>query len=611
MLFAMQTMPSLASTPVRMVQAAPVSEPGAPRAVARSITMSRAEYEACQARDELGFKAAIEALTQKALIRGLASIDYKTAIATEWRTGRVDEVIDKRVDQAMGEIKDETSWANLLQSLAYKEKAQELATAVAERVYKSDAIRIAIEGLATGVGGQIGRAIELATVDAAEPALACMQAFLGPRYGATIARIVAADAGREFTIEPGRGRAAVSTGAVLAEGSEGIAGAVVLLVRRQLSNMTTRIGQRVVGALLGRLVAVVAGGVGIVLIAKDIWDFRFGVLPIIATEMKSAETKERVREELAKAISEQITEHTREIASKTAERVVDIWQEFRRAHIKVLELAERSEPFKRFLEAQKPENLARLDEVVALVLASDGERGVLKRLDDGTLHQAVNTIAPEAIVIARETRSLETALQWAALAGSALPKVVEYELYRRTAPQELSKAALTRVLGLGDRLAITRLAAVKRSARDVLFDVDDGDLKMLARGVTETELESLAGYMTGLEKSASQRVLRAVAQSPIKMQSLAPPSVRNAVLASRDQSAAIGMMLRSTSSLDPGSVIEDFGLAWNGRVSPILLWEKHPEMVGILALLAFFILMLLNRLLFGGRRRLTASAGGR
>ena len=35
--------------------------------------------------------------------------------------------------------------------------------------------------------------------------------------------------------------------------------------------------------MLGRLVSVVAGGVGLVLIAKDIWDFRHGVLPIIAT----------------------------------------------------------------------------------------------------------------------------------------------------------------------------------------------------------------------------------------------------------------------------------------------------------------------------------------
>ena len=132
-----------------------------------------------------------------------------------------------------------------------------------------------------------------------------------------------------------------------------MAGAVVLVVRRQLANMASRIGQRVVGSVLGRLVSVVAGGVGLVLIAKDIWDFRHGVLPIIATEMKSKETKEKVREELAKSVAEQIDDSLKEIAEKTAERVVEIWLEFRRAHAKVVELAERQDDFKRFLETRQ------------------------------------------------------------------------------------------------------------------------------------------------------------------------------------------------------------------------------------------------------------------
>ena len=574
--------------------------------------ITRADYEACQARDEAGFKNAIETLTAKSLANGLAGVDYKSVVANEWRKGNLDDVIDKRVDQAMAEVRDETSWAGLLQSLASKDKATELATAVAERVYKSDQIKVAIEGLATGVGLEVGRAIELGTVDAGEPALQCMKAFLGPRYGRTIASVVARDAGREFAIEPGKGGATVSTGAVLAEGGEGIAGAVVLLVRRQMSNMAGRIGQRIVGALLGRLVAVVAGGLGVVLIAKDIWDFRYGVLPIIATEMKSGDTKDKVKIELAKTIQEQIGEHTKEIASKTAERVVEIWQEFRRAHIKVLDLADRNEAFRAFLDVQKSENLARLDEIVALVLTAEGEAGVLKRLENGTLHQAVNTVHPVALEIAREQRSLETALQWSALAGDALPQIVEYEIHRRSKPENISKAALTRILSLGDRLAITRLSGIKAASRDVLFDLADGELKSLGRGLTEPELETLASYLTGLERSAGQRVLRTVASAPAKMQSLASERVRRAVVGSADQLAAVTMMLRSTSSLDPGSVMQDFDLAWRGRVSPILIWDKHPEALSVLGVFALIVLLLMRRLFFGGRRtRLPASAGGR
>ena len=196
----------------------------------------------------------------------------------------------------------------------------------------------------------LGKRIELATSDTAEPAQQCMQAFLGPRYGSTVARVVSKDAGKEYAIDPTKASAEVSTANVLAEGAGGITGAVILLVRRQLANMASRVGARIVGSVLSRVVASVAGGVGIVLIAKDIWDFRNGVLPIIATEMKSRDTKDKVQVELASAIKEQIGENLKEISAKTADRVVDIWRDFRRAHAKVLELADAHPAFKAFIE---------------------------------------------------------------------------------------------------------------------------------------------------------------------------------------------------------------------------------------------------------------------
>ncbi len=278
--------------------------------------MTRAEYEACQARDEQGFRVAVEALTRRSLEAGIAGFDYKAVVNDEWRRGNLDDVIDRQVDQAIGELRDESSWIQLWGTLASQQKARELATTAAERVYRSDAMKTALEGVATGIGKEIGKRIELATVDTAGPATQCVQAFLGPRYGATIARIVATGTGREYGVDPVKGTAQVSTGQVIVEGTDALAGTVVLLVRRQLANMASRIGQRVVGSILGRLVSMVAGGVGLVLIAKDIWDFRHGVLPIIGTEMKSKETKDKVREELAKSVSEQIGESIKDISEQ-------------------------------------------------------------------------------------------------------------------------------------------------------------------------------------------------------------------------------------------------------------------------------------------------------
>lgn len=575
-------------------------------APAAAQPLSKAEYEACQARDEAAFRTTIQGISVRALKAGIANVDYRAAVGDEWRRVGMDEIIDKRVDLAVEEVRKETSWGNLLQSLASQQKAQELATAVAERVYRSDAMKTSLEELAVGVGRAVGKQMEFASRDATEPALACLKAFVGARYGDTAARAVVGDAGKGIAVDPSKGAAEMSSGAVLRESSSGIAGAAVLLMRRQLANMATRVGQRVVGAVLARLVSVVAGGVGLVLIAKDIWDLRNGVLPIIATEMKSKENKDKVQEELTKTFAEQISAHVEEIGAATADRVIEIWRDFRSAHAEALGLAERNPKFKAFLDSLNPSLMPRLDEVVALTLAAEAEPGLLRRLDDGTLSTAVNTLPAPAMDIARETRSIDAGLKWSALAGNDLPKVVELSLYRRTTPDQLSRPTLQRLLALGDQLAIVRLASVDRSARDTLFELNDSDLKNLARSLTEDELSSLSRYLTGLQQGPREQVLRAVAANPATIHALSSERVRKAIVASSDQSAAVGMMLRSGGSLDTAAIAHDLRLVTEGRISPLLIWEKHPAVIIGLLFLGLIVLLLLRRLIFARPHRAAA-----
>lgn len=564
--------------------------------------ITRAEYEACQTRDEAAFRQAIEAVTTSALRRGLQGIDYRPIVNDEWRRGGFDEIMARRVDTAIEEIKNETSWTDLISSIASKETAQQLATAAAERVYRSDDVKRAIEGLAVGVGRELGKRIELATVDTAEPAMQCLKAFLGPRYGRTVAGAVSEDAGREFAIDPAKNQTTVTSGQILGESKDAIAGAVILIVRRQLAKIAARVGQRIVGAVLSRLVTVVAGGIGLVLIAKDVWELRHGVLPIIATEMKSTATRDKVQEELAKAISEQIGEHVREIGVGTAERIVEIWNDFRRAHAKVLEIADRNERFRQFIDTVHPQNLGRLDETVGLVLAAEGEPAILARLENGSLHQAVERMPQQAFEIARDLRSLEAAFRWMALAGDQLPRVVEHEIHRRNPPEEFNKAALQRLLRLDDRLAITRLAALKLSVREPLLELEDAGLKRLARAVGEAELASLSGYLTGLERGARQRLLSAVTEVPARLTLVSASGVREAIFASRDHAAALAIMLRSDSVFEVFAFLEDFRLVRDGKVSPRILWIRYPVALGLFGGLALLIFMLLWRGLFGRRR---------
>ena len=570
--------------------------------------VTRADIEACKSQDEASFRKAIADFTTYSLENSLQTVDYKALVDDEWRKGDVGAIIDARVDIAVKEVREETSWGSLLKTLAYREEAQKLATEVAERVYRSEVVTNALAALASGVGEQVGKRIEYAAKDAAQPALQCLQAYLGPRYGTTVSSLVSDDASKDFTVASEDGSASVTPGSVLRQTGGGATGIAILIVRRQLANLARSVGQRIVGSVLARLVSVVAGGVGVVLIAKDIWDFRHGVLPIIEDEMKSEETKEKVREVLAETIAEQIKSHVKEIGQSSADRVVGVWHEFRRAHLKALQLADSNPEFRAFLDTVGPDRLGRLDEVVAIVLASEGEAGIVKRLKNGTLDEAVNRLPDSALQIARATRSLESGLKWYAVAGDKTSAVLEYGIYQETAPERFTPSTLAELLKLDDRVAILRVAGLSAEARAVLFDLDPASLKNLARSLTKDELQQLSGYLTGLQQAPREQVLNAVAKSPGKLKLLAKARVREAVLTSADQSAAVEMMLRGDNGFSPSAAVKDFRMVIDGRVSPYLLIDKHPMALVAVAFALLVVLFMLARLFSAPRRRETGPA---
>ncbi len=570
--------------------------------------ISRADYEACQAKDDTALRSAVVTIVTDAITNGTKSIDYKALVADQWRQRNLDQIIDNRVDIAIGEVTNETSWSDRLQSLAYSEKAQQLATTVAERVYRSDAVKTAIEDLASGVAKDVGKTIEFASSDATGPLLDCLKAYVGPRYGGAVANALAGEAGKGVIVDPSKGSGGVSAGSVLSQSSGGLAGATILIVRRQLANLAERVGQRMVGSVLARLVSVVAGGVGLVLIAKDLWDFRNGVLPIIAQEMKAPATKDKVQDELASTLKEQMNDHVNEIAQAAADQVIEVWQSFRRAHDLVLRLADQNGAFRAFLDGVKPEALPRLDEVVSILMTSEGETSILKRLQDGSLNSAVHLMPQQGMEIARDLKSIQAGLDWTVLAGDQLPKVVDYELHRRINPKDLTRTSLDRILALNDRSAILKIASIPPDARDTLFTLGAGDLDNLLRSLSEDELKALAGYLAGLRPAPREKVLRAVAAEPAKMQILESRRVRERIIASPDQSAAVDMMLAPPAGLSTKAFADDAALVWEGRVAPLLLWDKHPQAVSLVGFLALILLFWLARL-FRPRRSSKPQAG--
>ena len=82
--------------------------------------------------------------------------------------------------------------------------------------------------------------------------------------------------------------------------------------------------------------------------------------------------------------------------------------------------------------------------------------------------------------------------------------------------------------------------------------------------------------------------------------------VRWAVLASRDQTEAVKMMLRSDQGLKVKAIGSDLKLVTGGQIHPVLIWSKHPIVVVVLAIAVILLLLILRRLLFPPKRRVEA-----
>ncbi len=212
------------------------------------------------------------------------------------------------------------------------------------------------------------------------------------------------------------------------------------------------------------------------------------------------------------------------------------------------------------------------------------------------------------MTIARETRSVATALAWSAVAGGDIARVADYGIHKHAKPDAFTGRTLAMVLDLDDRVAVTNMAEVDRQTRDILFTLTPSRLTTLARSLEPVELQALAFYVNSLEAGPRERILNAASTTPALMGQLASARVRDAIIASRDQAAAVEMLLRPPGA-PYSTMADDLSAVWEGRIEPILFWEKHPLAVGVGVLLGLMILLWLKRLILPARRSSPPTAG--
>lgn len=558
---------------------------------------SPASIETCRGLSDDRFQTEINRITRGVLHSELGNLNYAALVETHWQKTDMDRRVDEQIDTAIAQVRADTNWLDRAYSTVSKETATKFAVEVAEKVYNSDEFRSAIANLTEAIGGDVGARIETAAAKIPGPVISCVQLALEARYGGAIAAAFSRHTQETVDSDTAEiGAAKIDTSDLVLQGGQAISGLILIMSRRLIARMVAQMGRRLAGAIATRIVSSFTGLVGLALIVKDIIDAGQGVFPLVAERMKSAESKQLIKDEIAKSISGYVAENVDTISVETASRMYAIWEDFKKQHDRLLALADKNEAFAALLKQVKLGDIGRLGAIVEIISENEGEASVFRRTGDGTLAAALKLLRMPGLTIAKQTRSLDTAIAWAKLAGNQIERVVKFDVYTHIAPEKIDRRQLRRLLAVDDAKAVSRLAALEPAARDQLLSLPPAELRRLARSLSEKELRALAKYQTELPSASARRMLNAVSEQPARMSSLARSSVQQAVLESADKAAAMDMLLDGGGYFSFFGLLDHFKEVRSGDVKARVFFEAYMVTLIIGAALLFILLMLILRL---------------
>lgn len=384
----------------------------------------------CRALSDADVHNRIQELASTNLKVELSAIDFPALVNTYWTKADVATRLDREVDLAIEAARADSSWVDRAYSTVSSTAAGRYAAAVADKTYNSQGFKAALDELATGVAKDAGAQIVAATAKVSNPIVTCVQTALQSKYGGAIAQVFAQESQRNLEARAGQPAVKIGTGDLVINNAASISGIVLIVTRRILASVVENIGSRIAGVVASRIVSSVAGLIGLALIAKDIYEAGEGVFPIISDHMKSDETKTLIKDEIGKSIQTDITQQTSNIAQETADRIYSVWLDFKNKYELLLSLSEKNSDFAEVLKDTRFDQLTRLGQIVEILNASEGENRIFERAADGSLKKALLDLDDAGLAIAADRKSLKEALQWMAIAGQDLPRVVDTGIYK-------------------------------------------------------------------------------------------------------------------------------------------------------------------------------------
>jgi len=235
-----------------------------------------------------------------------------------------------------------------------------------------------------------------------------------------------------------------------------------------------------------------------------------GAMPQIRSALQAEEVKQEMRAEIAAAVREGMEEEIQTLAATLAATLVGEWQGFCSEHGDLCALAAENVPFRTFLAATPVDQLERLNRQAA-VFRSDLDPAQLDAsLADGTF-AALMALPDAALEVLRQTRSPQTVLAWAELAGAELDRVVEAELYLAADPGQFSPTTVLWLVAIEDNDIIHNLLALEPVTLEALTRLPAADVQAVAATLPSDDLAWLAHHLAGQSQQAAQGILTQLA----------------------------------------------------------------------------------------------------
>jgi hypothetical protein len=462
------------------------------------------------------------------------------------------------------------------------------------------------EGIASDLENEIGaRSAESVTTN-----LVCLQQFIERNYSASVVDAF------EQGIHDSAGDIDVSASdqlddgimAVLSTHKSALGGVGVIIAAQISRRLVQRIGKviarraagRVAGRLLGRAGATVIPLAGWVigggLILYDVFDSLDGALPQIEESLKSDEAKFLIQEEIILSIEPELRREMPQIAREISNDLYSEWLDFRRQYRQMLAFADENAAFSELIAEHG--NFAQSALLLDALLATLGADATGELIAGGQFADFL-TMPESSVVLLQDIGSPEAVIAWYDLAGSDLDQVMALELHKLMMPQDLTRETLDRFLAIDDKGVVAKLAALDPAALDSLYQLSSATLNDLTVQLSASELESLGRMIDGLDLQRRNQFVSALQQNPNAMRTILEKNAGEAVLASRDLTAAIAFL---GTPADGYSIVMDAMNVANGSVSLRLFGAKYggwttAMIIGIPLLLALAIVYSLVSLL--------------